>query len=199
MFKYLAEEIAFFLIKNKILDIEDREIYVYGLESILLNGITVVTMFILSALTKEMTHFIGFVLFFIPLRVFVGGYHSKKSETCYLMSTSFYLITLILIHFCSQISLYQWVVACTILMALLITLMSPVVNPKHPLTDHQLKRNSKIIKVIVMLDLASLILFCKFNTKLASSEIIFISMIFILVAVSRLKDILTGHSHKVTV
>lgn len=38
MFHNLAVDIAFLLIKNKIVDIQQRDVYVYGLEVILLNG-----------------------------------------------------------------------------------------------------------------------------------------------------------------
>ena len=39
MFHNLAVDIAFLLIKNKIVDIEQRDIYVYGLEVIITNNL----------------------------------------------------------------------------------------------------------------------------------------------------------------
>ena len=39
MFRYFAENITFVLIKNKILNIKNRNIYVYAIEVILLNMI----------------------------------------------------------------------------------------------------------------------------------------------------------------
>ena len=44
MFRYFAENITFVLIKNKILNIKNRNIYVYAIEVILLNLILLLSL-----------------------------------------------------------------------------------------------------------------------------------------------------------
>lgn len=44
MFRYFAENITFVLIKNKILNIKNRNIYVYAIEVILLNMILLLSL-----------------------------------------------------------------------------------------------------------------------------------------------------------
>ena len=84
MFRYFAENIAFILIKNKMLNIKNREIYVYSIEVILLNLTLLLSLLGISIVGKGLLFFIGFLLFFIPIRTFAGGYHAKHSETCFI-------------------------------------------------------------------------------------------------------------------
>lgn len=53
MFRYFAENITFVLIKNKILNIKNRNIYVYAIEVILLNLILLLSLLGISILGKD--------------------------------------------------------------------------------------------------------------------------------------------------
>ena len=97
MFGDIAESLVFLSIKHKRLDIKDREIYIYGLEVILLNGLLLIYFFIMSIWFDLIFHFVSFLIFFLPLRMFIGGYHSKRSETCFIMSNAMYLLTLVIV------------------------------------------------------------------------------------------------------
>lgn len=66
------------------MDIESYEVWAYSIEIILLNGSILLGCLLISFMLGEMTHMLSFVLFFIPLRMLVGGYHCRKSETCFL-------------------------------------------------------------------------------------------------------------------
>ena len=83
MFRKMSEALTFQLVKNKILTIEAYEIWAYSIEIILLNGSILLGCLLISFMLGEMTHMLSFVLFFIPLRMLVGGYHCRKSETCF--------------------------------------------------------------------------------------------------------------------
>ncbi len=90
MFHNLAVDIAFLMIKNKIVDIQQRDIYVYGLEVLLFNGSLLSVFLIASLLCGEMINFLAYFIFFLPLRLFSGGYHAEKSESCFVLSTIMY-------------------------------------------------------------------------------------------------------------
>ena len=91
MFRYFAENITFVLIKNKVLNIEKRDTYMYAIEVILLNSILLLTFLGVSIVGKNLLLFVGFLLFFIPIRTFAGGYHAKHSEVCFGMSFGIYI------------------------------------------------------------------------------------------------------------
>lgn len=187
MFRYLAENIAFVLIKNKILDIEDRDIYVYGLEAILLNAILLISTFLVSLLFGGMIHYVGFCVFFIPLRVFVGGYHAKKSESCFILSVGMYVISLMVANSLPDIYQNEVVMAMTIMSFLILLIWAPVINPKHPMADYQIKRNKKIEYVIIGLDFAFLVIFSKMNLVIASSIEIFILLVTVIFLIGKIE------------
>ena len=68
MFRNLAEDIAYLLIKNKIVDIEKRDIYVFGVEVLLLNSLNILTALVVSIITVTKLHFLAFILVFCIYR-----------------------------------------------------------------------------------------------------------------------------------
>lgn len=174
MFEYIAESLVFILIKHKKVDITDRDIYIYGLEVILLNGLLMISFLIMSIWLDMLIHFLAFIIFFVPLRVFVGGYHAKHSETCFILSNVMYLISLIVVK--NDESLYHNTVfiILTILALIIMFVWSPVKNKNRPLIDYQYKRNKKVTFGIVVIDFALLLVLLKFNLNMASSAIVFI-------------------------
>ncbi len=174
MFHNLAEDIAFLLIKHKILDIEQRDIYIYGLEVILLNGCLLIVFLIISLLCGEMINFWSYLIFFLPLRIFSGGYHAKTSERCFVLSTIMYGLSIALTKFIPLLyTLWTWRIA-GIVSLLVILVMAPLINENNPLSQTQQKRNRIIVYILLVLDLAFFILSCNYAWVIAANELVFI-------------------------
>ena len=190
MFHNLAVDIAFLLIKNKIVDIQQRDIYVYGLEVILLNGSLLIMFLITSLLCGEMINFLAYFVFFLPLRLFSGGYHADKSESCFVLSTIMYGISIAVTKFFPLLYMnWKWIVA-GVISVVVILVLSPMVNENNPLTKAQQKRNRIIVCVLLAVDLVVFILSCNINWRIASNELVFISMNALLLILGKLKHIL---------
>lgn len=190
MFHNLAVDIAFLLIKNKIVDIQQRDIYVYGLEVILLNGSLLIVFLITSLLCGEMINFLAYFVFFLPLRLFSGGYHAEKSESCFVLSTIMYGISIAVTKFFPLLYMnWKWITA-GVISVVVILVLSPMVNENNPLTKAQQKRNRIIVCVLLAVDLVVFILNCNFNWRIASNELVFISMNALLLILGKLKQIL---------
>ena len=140
MFKYIAENLVFLLIKHKRLDIANREIYNYGLEAILLNGLLLICFLIMSIWFDMVFHFIGFLIFFLPLRMFAGGYHSKRSETCFMLSNAMYLFSLGIVKKYLGLHNNINIIIVTFIALIIMYIWSPVKNQNRPLADYQYKR-----------------------------------------------------------
>lgn len=69
MFRNIADEIAFVLVENKIVENEKRDLYRYGAESLLLNLTIILIALIITFLTKTWCHLSVFVFLFVPLRI----------------------------------------------------------------------------------------------------------------------------------
>ena len=174
MFHNLAVDIAFLLIVNKIVDIQQRDIYVYGLEVILLNGSLLIVFLIASLLCGAMINFWAYLIFFLPIRIFSGGYHAKSSESCFVLSTIMYGLSIAITFFFPL--LYQnwkWIIA-GVISILVILVLSPMVNENNPLTESQQKRNRIIVCILLAADLVVFILSYNFNWRIASNVLVFI-------------------------
>ena len=174
MFRNLAEDIAFLLIKHKILDIEQRDIYIYGLEVILLNGGLVLMFLTISLLFGVMINFWAYLIFFLPIRIFSGGYHAKTSERCFVLSTVMYGLSIALTKFIPLLyTLWEWRIA-GIVSLFVILVMAPLINENNPLSKTQRKRNRIIVYILLVLDLAFFILSCNYVWIIAANELVFI-------------------------
>lgn len=174
MFHNLAVDITFLLIKNKIVDIKQRDVYVYGLEVILLNGSLLIVFLIASLLCGAMINFWAYLIFFLPIRIFSGGYHAKSSESCFVLSTIMYGLSIAITFFFPL--LYQnwkWIIA-GVISILVILVLSPMVNENNPLTESQQKRNRIIVCILLAADLFVFILSYNFNWRIASNVLVFI-------------------------
>lgn len=174
MFHNLAVDIAFLLIKNKIVDIQQRNIYVYALEVILLNGSLLIVFLIASLLCEAMINFWAYLIFFLPIRIFSGGYHAKSSESCFVLSTIMYGLSIaITLLFPLLYQNWKWIIA-GVISILVILVLSPMVNENNPLTESQQKRNRIIVCILLAADLVVFILSYNFNWRIASNVLVFI-------------------------
>lgn len=192
MFHNLAVDIAFLLIKNKIVDIQQRNIYVYALEVILLNGSLLIVFLIASLLFGEMINFLAYLLFFFPIRIFSGGYHAKSSESCFVLSSLMYGLSIAITAFFPL--LYQnwkWI-AAGVISVVVILVLSPMLNENNPLNQSQRKRNRIIVCILLATDLVIFILCCYFNWRIASNELIFIIMDSVLLLAGKLKQYISN-------
>ena len=173
MFRTIAEKTVNLLIKHRILDKYDVDIYIYGLEVVLLNGLLLISFLMMSIWFDMIFHFVGFIVVFVPLRVFTGGYHAKRSETCFIMSNVIYLLSLVIAKESSELHNNIYVIMVTLVLVFVMYIGSPVENQNRPLTDYQLKRNRIITFIVIAIDFVLLLVLLKFDNNIASSVIIF--------------------------
>lgn len=196
MFNSIAEDVAFLLLKKKILDVKNREIYVYALEVLLLNLFLLITLFVISVLLNQIVHFLCYVFFFIPLRIFLGGYHSKKSENCFLLSVTTFIATILILKY--NLFLYEdkIILCCTFVIMIIMFLFLPVENINHPLSELQKKRNKIIVRVIFIIDFTFLLFFINNGNVIASREIIFILLNGITFFVGKINNLISSKKLK---
>lgn len=190
MFKYFAENIVFCLLKNKVLNVDNREVYVYSIEVILLNFILLSSLLGISIVGNSEVFFLGFLLFFVPIRTFAGGYHAKHSETCFVISVGVYMVGMVFFNYFPNLYKNVITVALFILAVIILLIWAPLKNANHPLTDYQYKRNQKVVFVLTIINIGLFILFSKVNYKIAVSEIIFIVFAAVSMLMGKFEDLI---------
>lgn len=177
MFRYIAEDIAFLLIKSKAINIEERDVYVFGLEVLLLNSINVLTALIISLISGTMWHFAAFLLIFAPLRIFSGGYHAKRSETCFVISTLVYIASVLIVKLYPLLYVNTVITAALLIPSVLLTVsLAPVVNKNNPLREDERKRYRLVSIVLIVFDSVIFIMFKCWDFSPAASVMIFLAV-----------------------
>lgn len=97
MFKKFAYNITSFLIEESIINDEDREIYHFGTEQVLLNCSILVLIGIIAFSID-----LGIQTFFwlsgmLPIRAVAGGYHASTQNKCNILTLTVYVINMFVI------------------------------------------------------------------------------------------------------
>lgn len=194
MFRDFAEDIVFYLTKRKVLNQDNREIYEYALEVILLNTSLLIILLLISVFVGEYLFFLCYLCFFLPIRIFSGGYHLKRSETCFFVSILSYVILLIVLK--ANILLYknEMVYIASLMIMTMIALFSPIKNDNHPMSDKQIRRNKTIIRVVIFIYVGLLIVFHINEIIIASYEIIFVLFNGILFMLGKIENCVAANN-----
>lgn len=192
MFRNLAEDIAFLLIKHKIVDIEQRDVYIYGLEVILLNGGLLIAFLIISLLCGEMINFWAYLIFFLPLRIFSGGYHAETSERCFILSTLMFGASIVASKLIPLLYIFNTGKIIGAVSVLVILVLAPLINENNPLNHQQQRRNRITLYTLIFIDLVFFILSCNYAWMIATNELIFIVMDALLLLTGKLKRCMSG-------
>ena len=142
MFDKVASRVADNLVENSIVDADDKEIYHFGIQqglTTLLGMGSFITIGWVFGVFWQMTIFI---VAFIPLRSFAGGYHASTPKKCFMLSIILAVgVALLIVH----VSVYgQTVSTIAIIAALIIMAFVPVEDRNKPL-DHKEREHYQVI------------------------------------------------------
>lgn len=131
----MREKLIDLLINNNIVPERKREIVRYGLTVAFLKIATFVVALGISFFLKTTLFLLVFLCFFVPLRRYGGGVHSKSSRRCFIYSESL----LIIVQLAYKFFLFnRYIEAAFILLGLLsVAIWAPDESPNRPLLEKQ--------------------------------------------------------------
>lgn len=136
---------------------EDAEIYIYGINQILVSVLNVSSALIIGLILGMLLESIIFMAAYIPLRTFAGGYHAKTPTKCYILSLIIIIIVLAGIKYISVLDIVYYVVLTA--EVLIIILLSPVEDRNKPLDEIEEKVYKKRIIFITSAEFVISLLF----------------------------------------
>ena len=74
------------LVAHRIIDLDDVEIYQFGLESAMLKAVHYASMLLVGLLLGMLPETIVFLIVYATIRAYAGGYHADTRGVCYLLS-----------------------------------------------------------------------------------------------------------------
>lgn len=143
---------------HKIDDDNKCEIIAYGIEAILSTTLMVSIVLIISAIVGLFKECVVFLLAFMSLRIYTGGYHASNYLTCFLLLLIDGTIGSIILYFGQDIYRIFVPIAGSVAFATII-LLSPLVDNNHLLSERQ-KKNSrrKSIYILIAIELFTIAL-----------------------------------------
>ena len=166
MINRLSKSIALFFAKNSIISNDDIDSYIYGFQlllSILLNLSTISLIMIYSGKIKET---ILYITSTFVLRHHTGGYHAKTPERCFILTTSIYILILIIVNIVT-------IKPSIIILGLLIpSFIVPIVHENNPVRESDLYRHrqySIIISIFIMCTVIIFVLIKQYTLSLVLS------------------------------
>lgn len=150
MIKSISNSLLQYLIKADVIDKSEEALayYRYGLEITISSLLNIVLIISIGIISGQFIESILFLICFVPLRRFTGGYHANSYLKCNLLFSLLFILLLTIFNITvTRISLY----GCIIMLIFSIAISfseCPVEHHNKPLTDSQKKR-SKYLSIIL--------------------------------------------------
>lgn len=157
-----VQKIVYLMEKNNVA-IEDYDLIRYGLTIFIRYLILIVTIFTLSIFLNIFIKTLIFNLFFIGLRIYTGGYHSKNAISCFIISL---LITIGIPYLLKNLTLTDLQIILLLITSVFILLNIKIESNSNKLIDEYenliYKKKMKILISIYSLILV-ILLFLSFK------------------------------------
>ncbi len=146
----LSRRIGDDLVRSNVVKAEDAEIYIYGINQILISVLNVFSALIIGLIFGVFFEILVFMAVYIPLRSYAGGYHARTPLRCYIFSVVMLIaVSLGLKYLCIAEWVYYVVFALAII---IICIFSPVEDKNKPLDDIERKIYKKRTIAITMIE-----------------------------------------------
>ena len=149
---------------------EDKEIYLFGLIQGVIFLLNTFTALCIGMILNMLIEVIIYLVCFIPIRIFAGGYHAKTQFRCYIMSTVTTFVALRLIKFL-QISNSIFEIVVLIISIIIIWNLSPIEDDNKPLTKEEYRIYKIKVRKLISIILGVLIFSFIINNQLILSSI----------------------------
>lgn len=162
LFNKISSFITDTLIEGNVIKNEEKNLYLYCFGTIIEMSANLLATLLIGAMLHRFIETLIFMIVFIPIRSFAGGYHCEKAESCFILSISVYLSVILSYKYLYCISVY-WVYAIYLADLISVFILSPVVSPNKPLSEKGKNKNRCISIFITALYItaASVMLYCK--------------------------------------
>ena len=135
-----------YLISQKHILYNDKELYLYAFKVLIRSSINASVFFLMGLILNMLQESILMFFSFFVLRKFAGGLHLKKYSTCFISSVVINFLGLFLIKQLQEQPNYMFVVA-VIASCLIITIFAPIKQPNKYIS----KKEAWIYKFIAMI------------------------------------------------
>ncbi len=149
MLNKVSVQLSKFLLQKIKEDKQEQDVYTYGFELIISTIIFFVSIIVISAILSSPISGLVFLITFVPLRLFTGGYHADTYSRCFILSNLTYLLILIIKNLLWSCIITRYWYCLLLISYIFIMLKAPVINPAQPINPYKKIRSKKITKIIL--------------------------------------------------
>ena len=162
MIKKAAVEITSFFVEENIIANEDREIYQYGTEQILINFFTLAVIGIISLSLFSWDQALFWMIGMLPIRAVAGGYHAITPLKCNILTISVFILNMFTIGILTRYMTIYFSISILIIIHLSLAFFAPVDHKNRVLDEYETviaKKKSQVIGIALIITCAVLIYF----------------------------------------
>lgn len=148
----VSHHLADRLVQNEIISKEDYEVYRFGIECFIMKAVHIITYLLLGLWLHMLRELVVFLIVFIPLRVYSGGYHAKTPLNCYFVSCGAVLTAIFMMKNAPSFIMNHsiiWAFAVSLLLFIIV----PVESSNKPLDSIEKNHYKKKAGIIIMVSL----------------------------------------------
>lgn len=131
------------LVRGQIISPDDADVFIYGLDLILFTGLTKVALLLFGCFVGRLPQTLIYTCSFSILQAFGGGYHASTHARCFIITSAFWAIAMLLAHYLppmAHIFLLTFGV-CTIFT------LAPIENINAPMNNQKKRKMRRYSRV----------------------------------------------------
>ncbi len=140
-------------IENEMIYEDDINVYRYGYTLVLEVMINIMTAIIIGLISGELVGIVLFLIIFIPLRSYCGGYHAPKAWICILLSNTIVAGIVLIIRNLQYIINYLPLLVIEAICASIILIFAPIQSDAKKISNNEWQIYKKYIRYILISEL----------------------------------------------
>ena len=157
----IVDKITDSLVKSGTIHAEDKDIYEYGLRHIASMFLNISTTLIIGFIFGMIWQSILFMVAYIPLRSYAGGYHARTPLKCYIFSVILTVCVLLSIKYMPYNDILFLVI--TFISGAIIFIFAPMGDENKPLDEIETKVFRKRTRIILFVEIGLICLLMILN------------------------------------
>lgn len=137
MFKTCIDRLIGKLILKESIKEDDKELYAYGLEVAFGISINILTTIFIGIFFGMVLESMVFLLIYIPIRSYSGGYHANSNLKCYFLSCLLILFVLVVISYMPDESYVNIIIGIICIATPSILILAPIEDYNKPIDDKE--------------------------------------------------------------
>lgn len=195
----ISENISRILAEYNIIQKKDAAICTYGIVLFLTSVLEIGAILIISLFLGNFTETVVFLLGFLPIRIYAGGYHADTKLRCFLILVCVYIMFTLLMMI-DIVEIYKYaMIAVPVAVIMCVYLWAPLKHKNKSLNYKEKKKFRAISLTVSVIEGVAVILLRLFNIQNKFSIALFLGLLTVLLSIiaAKIKEFFIERREKI--